>query len=794
MRLFLAMQPLGLSRVFEKRTLIGLTVCTLLGGLFFGYIASEIQNFSGIKNLKQFQPSIPTKLYDVNGELIAELFQEKRDLVTFDEIPTVTVHAFLATEDQEFYQHFGLNPMAIVRAGVKNVMAMKIVQGGSTITQQLAKRLFTAGDRTFARKILEVILAMQLEKKFSKDEILEMYFNQIYLGHGCYGISEASDLFFNKKVKYLTAAESSVLAALPSAPGRYSPLQNPHDAYEKNRDILTRMVKEEYLGKEQADKIYAEFWPAFIEATRMEFPTKNVYSRTVDSAPYFTDYVRQILVSRFGKDVVYNEGLNVYTTLNLKRQQAAEKFVREGVDKQDQVSSVANRYAAGMVDRGLFGDYWTLSSIFSLPTPLIKNDIETQLQKSISDSLLDEADALALLSDINDGDLFETMRGVVAQNIASTQHVEGALIAIEPQTGYITTMVGGSAFEVDNQYNRAVQARRQPGSSFKPFVYGAGIESKLINAGTALPDAEIVNIDASGETWRPENYGGEFTGLVRLRTALAKSLNLISTQIFDVIGADRIINYASKMLKVSPSRFVPEPAMSLGSNEMTPYEMATGYAIYANRGRDVIPFAIRYVLDRDASEMANIEEEVGNIIAIKEKEGSIQIISEDVAFIMTSLMQSVVDGGTASWGVREGGKFMKKCAGKTGTTNDFKDVWFCGFTPDVAAVVWMGYDKPTMTLGQGQAAAGIAAPIWAKYMCEVYNGMKDPVFPPQPKGVYMGGVCSYTGNAPGPTCPVAGEYMLQGGGPSKVCDGNHQKMQSVLDRYMEIEGISNGKE
>ena len=788
------MQPLGLSRVFERRTLKGLTVCTLLGGLFFGYIVSEIHNFSGIKNLKQFQPAIPTKLYDVNCELISELFQEKRDLVSFEDIPTVTVHAFLATEDQEFYQHFGLNPMAIVRAGVKNAMAMKIVQGGSTITQQLAKRLFTSGDRTFGRKILEVILAMQLEKKFSKDEILEMYFNQIYLGHGCYGISSASNLFFNKKVKYLTAGESSVLAALPSAPGKYSPLQNPHDAYEKNRDILNRMVSEKYLSKEQSDRIYAEFWPAFIESTRMDFPTKNVFSRTVDNAPYFTDYVRQILIARFGKDVVYNEGLNVYTTLNLKRQQAAEKYLREGVKKQDEVSSLANKYAAGAVDHGLFGSYWTLSSIFSLPAILIKNDIETQLQKSLSENLLDEGDALALFADIEDGEFFEKFRGLVSQNIASTQHVEGALIAVEPPTGYITTMVGGSAFEVDNQYNRAVQARRQPGSSFKPFVYGAGIESKLINAGTALPDAEIVNIDASGETWRPENYGGEFTGLVRLRIALAKSLNLISTQIFDVIGADRIINYASKMLKVSPSRFVPEPAMSLGSNELTPYEMVTGYAIYANRGRDVIPFAVRYVVDRDGTELANIEEEVGNTIAIKEKEGTIQIISEDVAFIMTSLMQSVVDGGTATWGIREGGKFMKKCAGKTGTTNDFKDVWFCGFTPDIAAAVWMGYDKPTMTLGQGQAAAGIAAPIWGKYMNEVYNGMKDPVFPPQPKGVYMGGVCSFTGNAPGPKCPVAGEYMIQGGGPSKVCDGNHQKMQSVLDRYMEIEGISDGKE
>ncbi|HEY1406072.1 MAG TPA: transglycosylase domain-containing protein, partial [Spirochaetota bacterium] len=250
------MQPLGKDFRFEKWTIIALTICTVLGGIFFGYITSEIKNFSGIANLKQFQPSIPTKLYDVNGELISELFQEKRDLVTYEELPSCLINAFLATEDQEFYQHFGLNPKAIFRAAVKNAMAMKVVQGGSTITQQLAKRLFTKGEKKFTRKILEVILAMQIEKKFSKEEILEMYFNQIYLGKGCYGISSAANLFFNKKVKYLSVAESSVLAALPSAPEKYSPIDDAHAAYAKNKDILGRMVGEKYLTQEKADKIY----------------------------------------------------------------------------------------------------------------------------------------------------------------------------------------------------------------------------------------------------------------------------------------------------------------------------------------------------------------------------------------------------------------------------------------------------------------------------------------------------------------------------------------------------------
>ena len=792
------MRSLGKDFHFEKWVIICLTVSTVIGGVLFGYITSEIKNFSGIQNLKQFQPAIPTKLIDVNGELIAELFQEKRDLVPYEELPKCLINAFIATEDQEFYQHFGLNPAAIFRAAVKNVVAMKVVQGGSTITQQLAKRLFTKSEKKFTRKILEVILSMQIEKRFSKEEILEMYFNQIYLGHGCYGISSAADLYFNKKVKYLSVAESSLLAALPSAPEDFSPLKDTHAAYEKNRDILHRMVTEKYLTQEKADKIYADFWPGYIDTIKTEFPTKNSHSRNVDNAPYFTDYVRQILIARFGKDVVYNEGLNVYTTLNLKRQKAAEKYLQDGVQKQDSVSSQSNRYASGMVDRNLFNAYYTLMNIFQLPSTTVNKSEEEvkkiQTQNFITDNIIDESEMMLFITDLKQNAVYEKFRGGVASKLSSSLKVEGAFLAIEPKTGYITSMVGGSAFEVDNQYNRAIQAHRQPGSSFKPFVYGAGIDSRIINAGTALPDAPIVDIDASGETWAPGNYEGEFSGLVRLRLALMKSINIISVRIYDAIGADRIINFASKMLKVSPGRFTPTPSLALGSTEMTPFEMATGYAIYANRGRDVIPFAVRYVVDRDGNELSNIEEEVGNIIAIKEREGSIQIISEDVAYIMTSLMQSVCDGGTASYAIRQVAKFMKKCAGKTGTTSNWTDAWFCGFTPDIAAVVWMGYDKPFLSLGKGQAAAAIAAPIWGLYMNDVYNGMKDPEFPPQPPGVYMGGVCSFTGLIPGPTCPVAGELMLTNGGPTKECDGNHQKKQSVLDRYKELEGITTDNE
>ena len=383
----------------------------------------------------------------------------------------------------------------------------------------------------------------------------------------------------------------------------------------------------------------------------------------------------------------------------------------------------------------------------------------------------------------------ETFREITS-GISTTLKVEGALIAIEPQSGYISTLVGGSGFNVDNQFNRAIQARRQPGSAFKPYVYGAGIESRLINAGMALPDAPIADVDAEGSTWSPDNYEGEYRGLVRVSKALAASINIISVRIYDIIGADRIIEYASKMLKVPESRFHPNPSLALGTSEVTPFEMATGYATYANRGREVIPFAIRYVVDRDGNELANIEEEVGNVIAAKEEDGSIQVVPENVAYVMTKLMEGVVNSGTPTQAIRRDANFYQDCAGKTGTTSNWTDAWFCGFTPDIATVVWVGYDKPFMSLGKHQAGASVSAPIWAKYMKEIYNGMPESTFGPPPEGVYRGAVCAYSGCAPSDKCTeMAGEWFIDGGGPRCTCSGEHMQMKSVLERYMEKEGL-----
>lgn len=774
---------------FGKFVVISLIFSSIIAGIIYGMIFSEVNNFDAIKDLKKFQPSVPTKIYDVNGILISELFKERRDLVSYDEIPQTLKNAFIATEDQEFYNHFGINIIAIVRAFIKNMQAGDSVQGGSTITQQLAKRLFTEGEKSYSRKVKEAIISFQIEKKFSKEEILEMYFNQIFLGRGCYGVSSAAKLYFDKNVNHLTAAESSVLAALPSAPGKYSPLLNTHNAYEKNADILSRMVDEGYLTQAYADKLYAEFWPEFVDSIKDQFPTKTVYTKVDDRAPYFTNYLRQILVTRFGEDAVYNEGLHVYTTLNIKQQEIAQNVMTKGLAKQNVVSAEVNKYYNSALDRGMFNTYGLMRSIFNLSGIIVKRDLQTQIRKKIIEDYSDSLDALALLSDSPVvQNTMEEFRSVTALDVSSTLSVEGALVSINHHNGYISAMVGGSNFSVDNQLNRAVQARRQPGSAFKPFVYGAGIESKIINAGTGIPDAPMVNINTTGETWEPGNYEGKYTGLQRVRKALALSINIISIRIYDMVGPERITKFASKMMKIPQFRFNPNPSLALGTAEVTPFEIARGYSVYANHGRDVIPFAIRYILDRDGNQIANIEEEIGNIVAMKEKDNSIQVISPGVAYIMTSLMEGVVNRGTAN-AIRSDFGLKMPVAGKTGTTSNWTDAWFCGYTPELATVVWMGYDKPFLSLGKHQSGGYVAVPLWAQYIKSIYRDMEYGKFPEQPAEVYNGGVCSFSGKYAGPTCKGVGEIFLKGSAPNGVCDGNHYKMQSVLDRYMEQQGI-----
>lgn len=777
----------------EHLLLLIILIMALFGGFFLGFIISEVKNQTALKKLIAYQPKVPTKLYDINGELISELFQEKRELAQFQEIPQNLINAFLSIEDRNFYNHFGIDFEGIIRAAVKNIRAGRIVEGGSTITQQLAKGLFTKGEKTFLRKAMEAVYALQIEKEYSKNEILEMYFNQIYFGHGAYGIKSAAKFYFNKNVKDLNLIECAILAALPKSPHTFSPIRSPHKSYKRNRIVINLMVQNGFITQERAEKAYKEFWPKYIEENKHRPPYESAFGQKIDKAPYFTDYVRQILIGRFGEDRIYNEGFAVYTTLDLKRHLAAQKHLWETTDRYQKISSRVNRYYSGALDRSLFGKYAQLRSFFPLPSPDIRKTKKGFYKRHLKRTLLDDLDLILLLT--AGGNVSKSMDGFRKETskFQSNLHVQGAIISIEPKTGYLSAVVGGTPFSVTNQFNRAIQARRQPGSAFKPFVYTAAIDSRMYSTGSIELDAPMTDVNEDGGIWTPENYGKKNRGPVHLKRALASSLNVISVRLYDKIGPDRIIDIASRMMKIPYSRFAPNPSLALGASEVTPYEMATGFSVFANDGKEVIPFSVRFINDRAGNEIANIEYEIRKNLALKEKDGSIQILPRSLNWIMADLLQFVIRSGTARTVVEEG--FRRPVGGKTGTSQNWADGWFAGFTPDLTTVIWLGYDDRSLTLGRRGSGGSSAAPLFGRYMVDALASTKATPFPAKPHGVFAGSFCSVCNGWPSEYCPEDKRhsgYFLKGFGARKCPSEKweHWEYQSINQRFRQVEGIT----
>ncbi len=777
--------------------LTAIILAGLFGGLLMGFIISEVKNKTALKKLIAYQPKVPTRLYDIHGELISELFREKRELVTFAEIPKHVYQAFLAVEDNNFFNHFGIDFEAILRAAFKNTIAMKIVEGGSTLTQQLAKGLFTEGEKTFMRKLTEAVYALQIEKEFSKQEILEMYFNQIYFGHGAYGIKSAARFYFRKEIQDLNVVESGILASLPKSPHSFSPIRNTHNCFNRNRVVMRLMVENGFITKEKADKEFSEFWPVYLREIRDRAPSETAFGQKIDKTPYFTEYVRQILIARFGEDKVYNEGFKVYTTLDLNRQRAAQQHLWSNMERFDKTAKIMNRYSKVGVDYSLFGMYETFRSLFALPSLDVRKTEKSIFRHALEEAIVDAMDIGFLFSSGGNASLALDGFRRDTSGFHKNLHVQGAGISVDPSTGYISMMVGGTPFSSTNQFNRAIQARRQPGSAFKPFVYTAAIDSRIYSTGSVELDAPFTHVTADGGTWTPENYEQHNLGPVSLRQALAKSLNVISVRIYDRVGPDRIIDISSKLLKIPHSRFDPNPSLALGSSEVTPYEMATAFSVFANEGKEVIPFAIRFITDRDDNEIVNQETEVRTILAIKEKDGSIQILPKALNWIVLDLLQGVVNYGTGGQ-VRVKGGFKRPAAGKTGTTSNWSDAWFAGFTPNLTTVFWFGYDDRSLSLGAGGSGGNIVAPLWGQYMVDALRN--DPIknFPNMEPGVQSGAFCGVCNGWPTKFCPpgkVIGGYYLPGfGAPSCPKEKwDHWEYRSINQRYQDTEGISEEK-
>ena len=618
-------RPLWRRRWF-RRTLIGVGALALLFVIVVGVAALWAftilpRSLPSVTALETLQPIQGTKIYDDNDEPMTELHVERRILVPLAQIPQSLRDAILATEDRRFYSHWGIDPIGVARAVIQNYRRGRIVEGGSTITQQLTKVLFLTPDKILERKLKEAVLALELERRYSKDRILEMYLNQVYFGHGSYGVEAAARTFFGKPVSELTVKESALIAGLPRAPSNYSPFDRA-DAAKRRREVVLRRMVDFGVLKDEESKRLAKTDLGLIPPERR---------RT--TGQYFVDYVQQSLEAKYGPDLVLKGGLNVYTTLNPTMQLAAEQSLRDGL---------------------------------------------------------------------------KALQGRSAQ-ARPGESPEGAVITVEPQTGYVKAMVGGSDF-LRSEFNRAVQAKRQPGSAFKPFIYIAALEAGFTPA-SQIEDSPVSYTVGGGQpVWKPENYDRKFRGSTTLQQAIEESVNVVTVKLQERIGLSKTIQVARRLGIASPLDV--NLSLALGTSDLSLLELTSAYGVLANQGVWMPPVTIRYVTDAQ-----------GKLLEEHVPEGR-EAIAPETAYVITHMLRGVVERGTGQAAKALG----RPIAAKTGTTNDYSNAWFIGFTPRLATGVWVGYDRPR-SLGKDETGSRVAVPIWVSYMGRVLGDSPKEDFP-----------------------------------------------------------------
>ena len=689
---------------------LGIVLCLTLFVLSYLFYLSR--DLPSLEQLENYDPDLVTSIYSKDGKILHELFLEKRVFVELNQIPIHMRNAVIASEDRRFREHWGLSLRSVARAILVNVLSLSYRQGFSTLTQQLARNLYKSigFEDSIIRKIKEVITAIQIERTYTKDEILEMYLNTVHFGHGTFGVQAAAKRFYGKRANELTLDEAALLVGLLPSPAIYSPIRHPDRANRRRNTVLRLMREEGYVTLSK----YAEARAQSLDKINDE-PPEGV-------APYFTEYVRRFLEredDRLGINI-YRDGLKIYTTLDSRLQSIAEKTVLKTVQRNQAV-----------LNNRLFENEEEFSRLayFGIhPEDTVKMMMEDSipLYKALRDKLL----------------------------------VQAALIALDPQTGHILAMVGGRPEpHYHDQFNRAVQARRQPGSVFKPFVYTTAIDNgypvtkQLLNQPVVL---NVRNVTGEWEKWMPKNYDGSTGGLTTLREGLRRSLNLISVRLVqELVPAVEVKKTAQRMGITTNIRAVD--AISLGTSEVFLIEVVSAYGTFANKGVYSRPLGI-----------LRIEDRFGNIIEEYEPDQE-EVLSEETAYLMTNLMQTVLDqgtGGSARWKYH----FYHPAAGKTGTTQGYSDAWFVGFTENIVAGVWFGVDDYSVGLGEKQSGTTAALPAWANFMREAHKnlgiGWNDFKIP---GGIIKFEICSVSKNRPVAVCPVEMEVFKKGTEPTRYC-------------------------
>lgn len=690
-------------------------------------MAVAYPNLPDISALSDYRPKLPLRIFSAEGVLIGEFGEERRHLTPIGDIPEVMKQAVLAIEDTRFYQHGGVDFIGLARAALANLGRIKS-QGASTITMQVARNVYLSTEKTFTRKIYEILLTFKLEHLLSKDQILEIYMNQIFLGNRAYGFAAASEAYFGKPLQQISIAEAAMLAGLPKAPSAYNPINNPKRARARQLYIIERMQDSGFITAAQAQAAKEE--PIKVRAST---DSNGVH------AEHLAETVRQLIYAQYGEST-YTRGLNVYTTLRAADQMAAYRALRSGIMTYErrqfyrgpeQFLSLPNEQAAidDVIDDALQdhpdnGDVLAAVVLEADPKLVRAMRQNGEIIEIKGEGLRPAASGLSTKAPAN----IKIRRGAVIRvmqtpkstwEITQLPEVEGALVAIDPRTGAIRALVGGFDFE-KNKFNHVTQAWRQPGSSFKPFIYSAALEVGITPA-TVVNDAPLF-FDAGvtgGQPWEPKNYDGKFDGPMTLRRGLAKSKNMVSIRVLQVVGPQNAQEWATRF-GFDADKHPPYLTLALGAGSVTPMQMATAYSVFANGGYRVNPWLISKVTDQRGKVLSQTIEPV-----LSESQ---RVIDARNAFIMNSLLQEVTRTGTAA--SAQASLKRPDLYGKTGTTNDSMDAWFAGFQPTLTAITWIGYDTPRK-LGSRETGGGLSLPVWIDYMRQalVDVPVAEPVVP-----------------------------------------------------------------
>ena len=777
---------------FKKFYIITIAIIFLLNTIIFSFLIADIVAQPDIEAIELYQPTIPTKIYDIKGEVISEFFTEQRALVNYKDLPPHLIEAIISMEDNNFMKHAGIDIIGIFRGTIGNMLLGRRPRGASTLTQQVARGIvLKSRERTITRKLREIWVTFQIEKRLTKEEIVTLYFNQIFFGHSVYGVQAASRFYFNKDVQDLNLAECAMLATLPPSPNTYSPINNPNISMQRHKVVLKRMNDMKFITQAEGDIAYKEFWESYTGKIGRRGTT--AYSASMDRAPYVTEYVRRILVERYDEKTLKEEGLKIYTTIDIEKQEAAQKLLTEALRNYNIKYEGGSLDISSVYDRTLLNKLEMLSLIVALPEDLAYNKFNIAVRDALNKNV---SSPLALLSDmfgmenVNDV-IMEVMK---ADEAELSRQIEGALVSINPKNGYIVSMVGGSGFTPRNQLNRVTQARRQAGSAFKPFVYAASMDITNYSPSTIVSDAPIGFVFEDGNSWIPKNYSANFKGDVSLRYALAVSLNIATINVLNYVGVTNAIKYMEPIFKAdndekkSKRMFNADLTLSLGTGLFTPLELTTGFATIANEGKEVEPILIRYVIDRHDVMIDNFEEDLKK--EIEERGGAKQVMSQEVAYLISDILSGVLRGGTATSAMYEA-KFTRMGAGKTGTSNDWKDAWFVGYTPELATGIWIGFDSFKYSLGNNQVGGRIAAPIWGKYMVEALKTIK-PTWYKKPNNIVNINICAVSGKLPSASCySIKSELFIRDKIPNEICNvcanylQDSSELDSIIDSFLD---------